>query len=293
MMAACGRNAVTLSTIAGTDHAVILVRSLDQAAATWQRLGFTLAPRGTHSAHLGTGNHTIMLDPDYIELMGVLTPTGHNAPSRAFLATRGDGIERMALTTTDAAAGTAAARARGGATGEPLHFERPVDLPGGRTGAAKFSIFEWPPTEAPAGLRLFACQHHTRDTVWLPHLMKHANGARHLRQVLVVAPDPAAEAALLAKMIDSEVRAAAPDTAEVPTGNGRAPFVFATRAALAARFPGVPLDGLPERGGAGLVIATDNIDRASLALGGAAIACGRQLCVPPAGASGTLLVFES
>jgi hypothetical protein len=27
-----------------------------------------------HSAHRGTANHTIMLGPDYVELLGVLTP---------------------------------------------------------------------------------------------------------------------------------------------------------------------------------------------------------------------------
>ena len=62
-------------TILGLDHAVVTVRDLDGAAEAWRRLGFTVSPRGTHSAHLGTGNYTIMLDPDYIELLGVLTPT--------------------------------------------------------------------------------------------------------------------------------------------------------------------------------------------------------------------------
>ena len=45
-------------------------------------------PRGTHSAHMGSGNYTIMFDPDYMELLGVLTPTEHNAPARAFLEKR-------------------------------------------------------------------------------------------------------------------------------------------------------------------------------------------------------------
>ena len=96
---------MVLKHIVGLDHIVVLVRDLDGAAETWRRLGFTLAPRGTHSAHIGTGNYTIMLGADYIELIGVLTETAHNAPSRALLARRGEGIERAALTTTDAAAG--------------------------------------------------------------------------------------------------------------------------------------------------------------------------------------------
>src|SRR4051794_38669639 len=78
-----GGKDMALKQIVGLDHIVVLVRDLDGAAETWRRLGFTLAPRGTYSPHMGTGNYTIMLDADYLELIGVLTETAHNAPSRA------------------------------------------------------------------------------------------------------------------------------------------------------------------------------------------------------------------
>src|SRR5260370_14972916 len=91
--------------VIGIDHAVVVVRDLDKAAETWRRLGFTVSPRGTHSAKMGSGNTTIMLDPDYMELLGVLVETEHNAPTRAFLAKRGEGIERIAFTAGDSAAG--------------------------------------------------------------------------------------------------------------------------------------------------------------------------------------------
>jgi len=54
-----------------------------------------------------------MLDPDYIELLGVLVETEHNIPTRKFLARRGEGIERVAFTAIDAAAGAGEIRARG------------------------------------------------------------------------------------------------------------------------------------------------------------------------------------
>ena len=47
--------------ISGVDHAVALVRDLDAARARYERLGFTVAPRGIHPPELGTGNHTVML----------------------------------------------------------------------------------------------------------------------------------------------------------------------------------------------------------------------------------------
>src|SRR3546814_18189475 len=80
-----------LATLQGLDHVVIMVRDLSIGAQRWRDLGFTVSPRGTHSAHLGTGNHTIMFDDDYLELLGVLAETDLTDLSRAFLAPRGYG----------------------------------------------------------------------------------------------------------------------------------------------------------------------------------------------------------
>jgi Glyoxalase-like domain len=281
---------VALKNVVGIDHAVVMVGELDRAAANWKRLGFTVSPRGTHSAHMGSGNYTIMLDPDYLELLGVLTPTEHNAPARAFLAKRGDGIERVALTAIDAAAGAEEIRARGYAPIGPTDFERPVTMPDGRLAAAKFRTFQWPVAEAPGGVRLFACQHKTRETVWIAELMQHANGAKRLRQLMIVTPDAAGDASHLSRMIDRDTRAEQDGAIAVPSGSDRADFIFLTRDQLSRRYPGVPLQGLPERGGAGLVIAAD-LAATEKALGSAGIRSGSAICVPPAAANGTLLAF--
>jgi hypothetical protein len=280
---------MALKNVIGLDHAVVMVRDLDRAAESWKRLGFTLSPRGTHSAHMGTGNYTIMLDPDYMELLGVLAPTGHNEPARAFLEQR-EGIERVAFTAVDSAAGAEEIRARGYAPIGPTDFERPVTMPGGGLSAAKFRTFQWPVAEAPAGMRIFACQHKTRETVWIPELMKHANGARRLKQVLLVAPDPAKEAGHLARMIDREPRGERDGATAVPSGADRADFLFMTREQLSRRFPEVPLAGLPDRGAAGLVIAAD-IRLTEKALGAAGVRSASGICVRPAAANGTLLAF--
>src|ERR1700712_2398939 len=241
-----GKQRVALKNLIGIDHAVVVVSDLDKAAENWKRLGFTVSPRGTHSAKMGSGNYTIMLDPDYIELLGVLAETEHNAPARAFLAKRGEGIERVAFTAVDAAAGAEEIRGRGFEPVGPTDFERPVTMPDGSLSAAKFRIFQWPVTEAPAGLRIFACQHKTRETVWIPELMKHANGAKRLKQVLAVSPDPAKDAAHLARMIDRDVRAEPDGAVAVPSGSDRADFVFLNKDQLSRRYPVVPLAGLPE-----------------------------------------------
>jgi Glyoxalase-like domain len=240
---------------------------------------------------MGSGNYTIMLDPDYIELLGVLVDTEHNTPTRAFLAKRGEGVERIAFTAVDSAAGAEEIRARGYEPLGPTDFERPVTMPDGSLSAAKFRVFQWPIAEAPGGLRIFACQHKTRDTVWIPELMKHANGARRLRQALVVSSEPAKDAAHLARMIDRETKAELDAAVAVPSGSDRADFVFLTRDQLARRYPEVPLAGLPERGGAGLVLATSDLAAAEKAVGRSGVRSGDAVCVAPQAANGTLLVF--
>ena len=281
---------MALHNIIGIDHAVIMVGDLDRAAANWKRLGFTVSPRGTHSAKMGTGNYTIMLDPDYIELLGVLADTEHNAPARSFIARR-EGIERVAFTAVDSAAGAEEIRSRGFEPTGPTDFERPVTMPDGSQSAAKFRTFQWPVNEAPGGMRIFACQHKTRETVWIPALMKHANAARRLTQVLAVSPEPAGEAAHMARLIDGKVTSASDRAAIVPSGADRADFVFLTLEQLGKRYPGVALTGLPDRGSAGLVIASGDLAATEKALGAAAVRSGSAVCVAPAAANGTLLAF--
>ncbi len=281
---------MALKNLSGIDHAVVMVRDLDNAAANWRRLGFTVSPRGTHSAKMGSGNYTIMLDPDYFELLGVLVATEHNAPARAFLENR-EGIERIALTALDSAAGAEEIRARGFEPLGPTDFERPVTMPDGRLAAARFRTFQWPIEQAPGGVRIFACQHKSRETVWIPELMRHANGAKRLRQALAVSPDPAKDAAHLADMIDRDVRAEPDGAVAVASGSDRADFVFLTKGQLGRRYPEVSLAGLPERGGAGLVIATSDLAAAERATGSVAVRSTGAVCVAPDAANGTLLAF--
>jgi hypothetical protein len=281
---------VALKNVIGIDHAVVMVKDLDQAAANYKRLGFTVSPRGTHSAQMGSGNYTIMFDPDYMELLGVLTPTEHNAPARAYLDTRGEGIERVAFTAVDSADGAEEIRARGYPPVGPTDFERPVTMPNGTISAAKFRTFEWPRAETPGGIRIFACQHKTRETVWIPELMQHANGAKRLKQVVIVSPEPGKDAAHLSKMIDRDVRNEADGAVAVPSGGDRADFVFLTKDQLGKRYPGVSLAGLSERGGAGLVIAAD-LAATEKALGTTGVHSAGGIVVPPAAGNGTLLAF--
>ena len=165
--------------IRGLDHVVILVRDLARAHDTYQRLGFTLTPRGYHS--LGSQNHCIMFGRDYLELMALPKPHPAFQYFSDFLA-QGEGVGAIALATNDAAGAYAEITRAGIAADAPLTLSRPVqDL-----GEARFSLVQLPPAQTP-GFRTFLCQHHTRDIVWRPEYQSHALGATEIAGIVVVA----------------------------------------------------------------------------------------------------------
>ena len=168
--------------IVGLDHAVILVRDLDRAFETYERLGFTLTPRGHHS--LGSQNHCIMLGRDYLELMALPA-----APPPAFsyyaeFLSSGEGVGALALATDNAAAARAELTDAGISAEEPLALSRPV----AELGEALFTLVQLSTDETP-GFRTFLCQHHTREIVWRPEYQRHANSAGAIRSVTIATPD--------------------------------------------------------------------------------------------------------
>jgi catechol 2,3-dioxygenase-like lactoylglutathione lyase family enzyme len=178
-----------LKCVRSIDHAVILVRDLDRARDTYERMGFTLTPRGFHS--LGSQNHCIMFGRDYLELMA-LPP----APPAAFqyfadFLVKGEGIGALALATEDAAAAHVELTQAGIAAEAPLALSRPVE----NLGEARFTLVQLPPAETP-GFRTFVCQHHTRDIVWRPEYQHHANSVAAIQSVSIATSDPAPYARL-------------------------------------------------------------------------------------------------
>ncbi len=174
--------------ITGIDHVVIAVNDLDHAQAAYRRLGFTLSSRATHSAAMGTANHTIMLEDDYFELLSVLTPTDRNARWREALAD-GEGVVGLAAATPGALAARTAWVQAGLSPGDVVAFSRPVERLRGIKTEARFEIVSLPMETLP-GIGLFACAQLTRDAVWLPELVVHPNTAMAIRKLTVSVPDP-------------------------------------------------------------------------------------------------------
>jgi glyoxalase-like protein len=113
--------------VRGINHFVLTARSLDAISAAYERLGFTLAPRGQHP--FGTGNVVIQLHGNYIELLSVTRPQDvpeHSEERFSFAAfnrdylARHEGFSMTAFGTPDAVADRNAWSAEGLKTYEPV-----------------------------------------------------------------------------------------------------------------------------------------------------------------------------
>ena len=175
------------------DHVVVNARDqLDAAAAAYERLGFTLTPRGFHT--LGSANHLAIFGTHYLELIGVLSP---DSPRRDVLGFP-TGLNGLVFGTEDATALHAALTLAGVDATPPNEFSRPVDLPSGPRDAVFRTVHVTPAPIWPG--RIYFCHHLTRDLVWRDEWRHHANGTVGVVRILIASDDPARLGALFGRM---------------------------------------------------------------------------------------------
>ncbi len=259
--------------ITGLDHVIVGVEDLSAARAAFGRLGFNASPLGRHEGW-GTANHCLMLDDDYIELLGVRDPSLFTNGLDERLREEGEGLHGTVLASRDGAA-TAAAWAEAGIAGvEVKELARTLDLAGG-VERLSFKNAMVPP-DAVAGLNLFACQHLTPDLLRRePAWLHHPNGAKRIKAVTLACAEPAPVVAAFERLLggfalnrtDRVWTARAARTAIVVAGNDD----------LDALHPGIEAKaGGPPRAVA-LEVGVKDIDRtaAFLDLQGVAYKAGR------------------
>lgn len=279
--------------VKGVDHVFLLVNDLERSAARFGDLGFTVSPLGLHSEAKGTANHTIMFPDDYFELLGILRPTDLNETRRDALEKMGEGLHAISCRIDSAEQAAADLNELGIATHGLGSFERPVPLPDGSEGIAAFSTVSFSPGEVPFGT-VFMCQHRTRETVWLPELIDHANTACGLGGILALSQDPVEDATRFARLWANGQVSEQAGGARIETGPNSAPLVLMSKAALTERFPGVDIDATPKGAFAALQIRVkdmqavrDCLDRAGVS----ATPTRTGLAVPADKASGAILEF--
>lgn len=175
--------------ITGLDHTVHAVTDLEAARKTWQKLGFTLTPRGRHIGW-ATGNYCIMFPRNYHELLGIAEPGGYTAGVEDLLKQKGEGVHKVVFGTDNAVAAAAELKASGLNPSEPQDLKRELELPEG-TVLPAFSLVHLPP-EATPQLSMFLCQHLTPDLLRKPEWLVHPNGAEQIANVIVVTDNPPA-----------------------------------------------------------------------------------------------------
>jgi len=185
------------------DHVIVAVRNLDEAAATYRRLGFTLTPRGLHEGK-GTGNHCIMFKDGYIELLGIVDETGAKGRLAERVDAQGEGGLGLAYGADDADKAAAALRAAGIVAEDPNDLSRPLNLDGKRQ-MVKFRNVMLPGLDLPNVMQ-FVCTHLTPELTRARHEWQlHPNGATGIAEVVIATEDVAKYTAVAKTLYDGHL----------------------------------------------------------------------------------------
>ena len=272
----------------GIDHAVVVVRDLDQAAETWERLGFFLTPKSGHP-DLGSQNRCAIMHGDYIEL---LSP-GDHAATRFFsdYLQKREGMAALALRTKDIPASRQILEKARFATSEPISFSRPLITPSGATETARFTIALLDPDQPP-GAQMFGCHHHTPQHIWTTGYEQHPNRAERISAIIYGAPEAARSARIFERVFDSMGRGGANKSIEVPTGD--VPIFVLSDEGIPKTYPGAGVDA-PTPGFVGMSIQVYDLHETARVLTANGVpffgASAIHLLVAPEHANGVLLEF--
>ena len=219
--------------VKGIDHVVVMVDGIDAAQKAYEKLGFQVQPRGFHQK-LGTANHLMIFDENYFEILGIVADTEFNAERRAWLK-GGGGLANVALATDGADLAFDAFQQAGLDPDAPLSFDRAVEI-AGRTEHAKFRTVRIPKANMPV-VGFFVCEHQTPQFVYRPEWARHANGARGLLGVTVIAGQPETWLPTVKKYFG---KGSARKTATgIEVDSGTQPITYLDRQAYLARYPGM------------------------------------------------------
>lgn len=204
--------------IKSIDHPVIAVRSLEASRGVYERLGFTVPPRGSH-VEWGTGNWCIMFSDDYLELRGIIDPARFTLDLDRHLEEHGEGMMGLAFGTTGADEAFAKMRASGIAAAPVRPLARNFELPDGWV-QPRFRLC-FPEPESVLGLmHVVVCEHLTPELIRRPDYLLHANGVTGVAGIVGVIDDAdrveAAQRRLLGDL--ALTRAGSDITLTVPSG---------------------------------------------------------------------------
>ena len=188
----------------GLDHIVHAVHDLDAAVDLYRRMGFQVGTRNRHPRAWGTQNHIIQFPGTYVELLSLADTSGmaSHAPrqfsfgafNRDYLE-RGEGLSILVLEGRGASDADEF-RTKGIGDFALYEFEREGSRPDGTSVTLAFALaFASDPGMPRAGF-FTSFQRHP-ESFWNPEFQVHANTAKRVAGVVLVAQDPDRHASFL------------------------------------------------------------------------------------------------
>ena len=281
----------------GIDHLVLCARDLARARERYRALGFTTTPPAIHP--FGTGNSLVQLQGNFLELIAVVEPEniaphqagkfGFGGHVRHFLGRR-EGVSMLVFESQDAVADQAEFAAKEGVeTYAPLHFQRQAKQPDGSSVTVAFSL-AFATSPALPEVVFFTCQQHAPRYFWKPEYQTHANGARMVAEVIMVAPSPGDLVGFFGQLQTPDTVNLDGDTLRMATARGHLSVV--TPGAFERRFGAPPGSASPHF--AAYRITVDAIEKTTAVLDGNDMAYRRMqdcLVVDADSALGVLIAF--
>jgi catechol 2,3-dioxygenase-like lactoylglutathione lyase family enzyme len=196
----------------GIDHIVHAVRDLDAAVELYRRLGFQVGARNRHPPAWGTQNHIIQLPGTFVELLSLADIKGivpHAPRQFSFGAFNRDFLAREQALSMLVLEGRGEPdadefRAKGIGDFALYEFEREGKRPDGTSVKVAFALAFASDPGAPDIGYFTSFQLHP-ENFWNPKFQVHANSARSVAGVVLVAEDPARHVKFLQAFADSNL----------------------------------------------------------------------------------------
>jgi catechol 2,3-dioxygenase-like lactoylglutathione lyase family enzyme len=173
--------------VTGLDHVLIVGHDLEKLRQIYERLGFRASPRGRHIGW-GTANYCLMLERDYLELLGIVDSSQFLNGLDETLETRGPGLSTAAFAAGDLSRSAEILRDNGVQVGAPQDLKRTIEAEAGEL-LPRFKLLHLPRAATP-GLPAFICRHETPELVWQRPWTAQPNGARRIAGLTVAVEDP-------------------------------------------------------------------------------------------------------
>ena len=164
----------------GIDHIIIVVRDLEAALRSYERLGFTVVPGGRHPV----GTHNVLIsfaDGSYIEIIAFYRENRDHRWWKPLQ--RGEGLVDFCMQTDDLAGDTAKLRGAGVEIDDPVPWSRA--RPDGYQLKWLLSLAR----EPHRGVAPFLIQDETPRSERVPQRLEHKNGAVGIGTVTVAVDD--------------------------------------------------------------------------------------------------------